>query len=98
MNENNHSTTDADMEPDSGNAAHATHSTPRISAPCSVVVTHVRSRLADPDGLSVKAVLDGIVQAGILANDSAKQITEIRNRQVKGDPEITIIELKEEQS
>lgn len=50
-----------------------------------VCVTFVsyRYRYADPDGLSAKAVLDGVVKAGILSNDSAKEIEEVRYRQVK---------------
>lgn len=84
----------ADVEPHSGNAAHAANRTSRVSTPCSIVVTHIRGRLADPDGVSVKAVLDAIVQNGILADDSAKQITEVRHRQVKGPAERTIIEIE----
>ena len=57
----------------------------RFDTPVRIVVYHRRYRLADPDGLSIKAALDGIVTAGILADDSAKEIAEIRQvqRQIK---------------
>jgi hypothetical protein len=42
-----------------------------------------RSRLADADGISAKAAIDGLVMCGILADDSTKEIREIRYQQVK---------------
>jgi len=44
------------------------------------VSIHVRSyrRLnGDPDGVSVKAALDGVVERGVLADDSSKQVSAI---------------------
>jgi Holliday junction resolvase RusA-like endonuclease len=51
--------------------------------------------LADIDGLSIKAAIDGIVEAGILADDSPKQVKEIRNSQSKGKIEKTTITIEE---
>jgi len=55
------------------------------------------NRLADPDGRSIKAVLDALVTGKILPDDNAKFIKEITQSQevVKGDEEtiITITEL-----
>lgn len=45
--------------------------------------THYRHRYCDIDNLSVKAFIDGIVKAGILGDDSTKEVKEIRHRQVK---------------
>jgi Holliday junction resolvase RusA-like endonuclease len=45
--------------------------------PCEVVCTwHVRDWRKDPDNLvfGIKAILDGLVLAGVLPNDSAKHI------------------------
>ncbi len=42
-----------------------------------------RKRLADPDGISCKAVLDGLTKAGILVDDSAEFIEEISQSQEK---------------
>jgi len=61
-------------------------------------IIHHRHRKCDPGGISSKAVVDGIVNAGILQDDSAKEIEEIRERQEKiptGKPEITVITIKE---
>jgi len=55
-----------------------------------------RHRLADPDGISGKAAIDGLVSAGILSDDSAKQVAEVRHSQVKvskADAEETVITL-----
>jgi len=57
-------------------------------------VHHRTHRLTDPDGRSIKAVIDGCVEAGILPDDNAKFITEITQSQevVKGEEE-TIIDI-----
>lgn len=55
-----------------------------------------RHRLADPDGLSVKWVLDAIVTQGILRDDSAKEIRAVTFSQEKiaqSEPEITVVEI-----
>jgi Holliday junction resolvase RusA-like endonuclease len=54
----------------------------------------VRKRLADVDNLSGKAVIDGLVEAGILADDSAEQVAEVTYRQTKGKTEKTIITIE----
>lgn len=46
-------------------------------------VVHHRKRLADLDNLSIKAALDGMVEAAILADDSPIQIASITHFQVK---------------
>lgn len=85
----------ADMESNLGDAPLGAKKAPRFTAPVCITVTHLRKRLADPDGLSVKAVLDGLVIAGILDDDSAQQVTEVRHTQVKAGREETriVIEL-----
>lgn len=59
------------------------------------VVIHFRSlrkKLADPDGISGKAVLDGIVKRGILPDDSWRVIASVSHSQVKTkDKEITYV-------
>jgi hypothetical protein len=37
-----------------------------------------RKRKCDPDGVSVKAAIDGLVKAGILEDDSGEFIKEVR--------------------
>lgn len=55
-----------------------------------------RWRLADPDGISAKACIDGLVSGGILANDSAKEIESVtfsQEKVSKDQAEETIIEV-----
>ena len=47
------------------------------------------------DGISVKAAIDGLVEAGVLADDSPEQVAEIVHRQIKGRPEETKIVIEE---
>ena len=57
--------------------------TPRFLAPVNILVHSFRRRLADSDGISAKAVIDGIVKEGILVDDSARWVTEVRYKQTK---------------
>lgn len=65
----------------------------RFDTPCRVHFHSVRARLADSDGISGKAAIDGIVHAGILSNDSPKEICEVTHSQELGDIEKTIIQI-----
>ena len=76
-------------EPLAKNEGASCHSRVRIT------FTHYRKRLCDPDGISVKAAIDGIVKAGLLKDDSSEFIEEIRQKQVKSSEEKTVIEIEE---
>jgi len=95
MNEDNNRTTlpVADLEPDIGHAPMGEEKAPRFDSPVIIRVISYRKRLHDPDGISVKAVLDGIVRAGILSDDSAKQVKQITFESRKSKEEKTIIEI-----
>ena len=87
----------ADVELFAGDGALAAEAVPRFVAPVDIYVTHRRHRLADPQGASTKAVLDAIVRAGVLVDDNAAQVREIRDRQEKipkSEPEETEIEIR----
>jgi len=56
------------------------------------VISH-RKRKHDPDGVSIKAVLDGLVQRGILQDDSTEEIGKITFESIKSNEEKTIIEI-----
>ena len=92
---------DADVELLIGNEPLATGKGPTFDAQVDIRVDHYRCRLADPDGNSVKAAIDGLVHCGILRDDSAKEIREIRHFQIKVSrpederTEITITEIRE---
>lgn len=60
---------------------------------CSIHVHSIRKRLADPDGVSAKACIDGLVLAGILADDSAKEVSKVTYSQEKNPEETTVITL-----
>jgi Holliday junction resolvase RusA-like endonuclease len=66
----------------------------RFTSSVNIRVHSIRKRLTDPDGTSAKAVIDGIVKAGILLDDGPKQIKEVRFTQEKGKEEKTIITIQ----
>ena len=92
---NNPADTDADMEPDSGDAALSKNQTAYFDKPVRIHFHHVRNRLADIDGLSVKYVIDSLVAGNVLAGDTPKQVTEVTHSQSKGSPEETKIVIEE---
>ena len=52
-----------------------------------------RRRLADPDGISCKAAIDGLVQGGILPDDSARYVKEVSFSQEVSEVEETVIDI-----
>lgn len=54
-----------------------------FDSPVDLIVVSYRSRLADADGISAKAAIDGCVHRGILPDDGTKWIKEVRYRQIK---------------
>jgi hypothetical protein len=56
---------------------------PAFNSPVNITFVHYRHRCADPDGVSCKAAIDGAVACKILADDSAKEVVEVRQRQHK---------------
>ena len=53
----------------------------RPIAPVDIVVHSIRRRLVDTDGISAKAVIDGLVKAGIFEDDNAQIIKSIKYTQ-----------------
>jgi len=56
---------------------------PTFDSPVDIFIINRRWRLTDPGGTSHKALVDGIVKAGILRDDSAKEIRQITQSQEK---------------
>jgi Holliday junction resolvase RusA-like endonuclease len=54
-----------------------------FNTPVRITVISYRSRLADADGVSAKAAIDGLVHSGILKDDSPKEVVEVRHVQHK---------------
>lgn len=71
------------MEQDTGNGNMGTEGFTGFSTPCRVHFHSVRNRLADSDGISGKAVIDGLVHAGVFTDDTTKQVTETTHSQEK---------------
>lgn len=73
----------ADLESASCNAPLEKKKGARFDSPVRITVVSYRQRLADADGTSAKAAIDGLVHCGILADDSPRFVEEVRYRQVK---------------
>jgi len=85
-----------DMESDISDAAVDKKKAKGFDSLVNIRVTSYRKRRHDPDGVSVKAVLDGIVRAGILADDSTEQIKSVTFESIiSKEEEKTIIEIWE---
>jgi len=64
-----------------------------FTSPVHIRVISYRKLNHDTDGVSIKAILDGIVQRGILADDSAKQVKSVTFESRKSNEEKTVIEI-----
>lgn len=96
--DDNSTDTDAHVEPDTGDEIERSNEVKAFDQAVRLDFVHYRYRLADPDGLSVKACIDGIVEAGLLVDDSAKEIEAITHRQIKiprTQEERTVITIEE---
>jgi hypothetical protein len=72
---------------------------PRFTSPVRLTVTSYRKAVSDTEGVSVKAFLDGLVAAGILENDSCKQIKKVEFETIVVGPkgeEKTVLEITDE--
>lgn len=85
----------ADVEPATRNEPLATNASQALDTPVRIGVISYRTRLADPDGVSAKAAIDGLVEAGVLRDDSAKEVGEVWYRQEKSADEKTVIVIEE---
>lgn len=85
----------ANLEPDIRDEPVATQKAARFNRPVNIHFHSRRKRLTDPDGASVKYVIDGLVSCGILRNDTQKEIANIRKTQEKSKTEETIITIEE---
>jgi len=83
MNENHTAVSPADMEPDIGNAPLPAEATSRPNPPFRIHIHSLRKRLADSDGISGKAAIDGLTHAGIFSSDSPENVKEVTYSQEK---------------
>jgi Holliday junction resolvase RusA-like endonuclease len=93
---NNRTTVPApNVEQGTRNASLGAQKTTGLASPCRIHIRSIRQRLADADGISAKAVIDGLRHCGVLADDSPEYVQEVSYSQEKGSQEKTIITITE---
>ena len=86
----------ADLEPNTRHESLGTKKAQGDDPRCCIHVHSRRHRLADPDGISAKAAIDGLVLSGVLPDDTTDEIQEVTYSQEKirkKEQEETIITL-----
>jgi len=73
----------ANLERTVGNEPIQAGKSPAFDSPVSIRVHSYRCRLCDVDGVSGKALLDGLVHANVIADDSTKEVVEVLFQQTK---------------
>jgi hypothetical protein len=86
-----------DLEPAVQHALAGKKSVCEIHSRCNIKVHSIRTRLADPDGISAKAVIDGLRACGVFLDDSAEFVKEVRFSQEKGKVDSTEITIEWEE-
>lgn len=89
------------MESNSGNTRMEAKKDARPNTPARITITSRRKRLCDVDGISAKAIIDGLVHCGILQDDGPQFVAEIKYRQEKVSneaDEVTVVEIDWEEA
>lgn len=73
----------ANMESHPRHASVGKEETPRLNGRVNLTVISYIHRDRDPDGTAIKYLIDSLVSNSILADDTAKEIGEITQKQVK---------------
>ena len=92
---NNAAVSSANVEPAKRAAAKKTHVRQAVHPRVSITVHSKRRRPVDPDGISAKAAIDGLVRGGILEDDSPTFVEAVTYSQERAAIEETIIEVWE---
>jgi hypothetical protein len=97
MHEGNNRTalSNATMEPDIRDEPMAKNETPAFTSPVRIHVISYRRYDHDTEGISIKAVLDGVVALGILPGDTSKQVKSVTFESRKSKDERTTIEIED---
>ena len=61
--------------------------------PAKITVINMRKRQIDVDNLSTKALIDGLVHAGVLVDDSPDYVNEVVVKQFQSDNERVIVQV-----
>jgi hypothetical protein len=73
----------ADVEQNIGYECVAKKQAGKMDTRVNIHVISYRKARHDPDGVSAKAVIDGIVKAGILRNDSTDEVKKVSYESIK---------------
>ncbi len=95
MRNNKTTHTAPNVEQNSRNALHGEKEVERFTTRVDIHIHSKRKRLVDPDGISAKAVIDGLVLSGLLADDTPEEIRNVTYSQEKAKDEETIITVTE---
>ena len=79
------------VESTTGNGQISKGKVNQVDRKCSIHIHSKRKRLADPDGISAKAAIDGLRKAGVCPDDSAKFIKEVTFSQELSKEDETVI-------
>lgn len=85
----------ADLESDTRYETILKNKVTSFNTPVSIHIHSTRKRLVDADSVSAKAAIDGLVNAGLLEDDSSEFVQEVSYSQEKGEPEETTITVRE---
>lgn len=85
-----------DLESDSEHGSKTENVDKEVYPRFRIHVHSKRRRLTDPDGVSAKTAIDGLVKGGIFRDDSAKYISAVTFTQELSKLEETIIEVWQE--
>jgi len=88
---NNPSLQTTNLESTTGHGQISKSKVNQVDRKCSIHIHSKRKRLADPDGISVKAAIDGLRKAGVCPDDSAKFIKEVTFSQELSKEDETVI-------
>jgi len=87
----------ANVEQVAGDEPIQTCGHPAFDTQVDIRVVSYRTRLADADGISAKAAIDGLVHAGVIRDDSTKEVREVTHSQIKvqnKEDEKTVIQIR----
>lgn len=86
------------MEPTASDGPLPPYAGTPLRPPIGIRVISYRSRACDPDGVSAKAAIDGLVHCGLLRDDSSKEIASVtlEVRKVKNEEEERTLIILEE--
>ena len=85
------------MESNTRNAPVETQEDARRNTQASITITSHRKHSCDVDGISAKAIIDGLVHCGVLEDDGPRHVKEVRYRQEKVaavEEEKTVVEIE----